>query len=83
MVLGTSKESVLCQKRACNVSDNKIRDSIDRAIKEFDKALTDLKTLRDIGEHHDVYAVDYPKSFVKKVDRKQLEVGSWDGTEYR
>jgi hypothetical protein len=67
---------------AHNVSDTKIRHSISEAINEFDKALPNLKTLRDIGEHQNEYAVDNPKRHVKTVDRKQLEVGSWNGTEY-
>jgi hypothetical protein len=54
-------------KIACDVSDTKIRDFIRGAIKEFDRALPELKMLRDIGEHHDVYAVDDPKRFVKKL----------------
>jgi hypothetical protein len=65
-----------------NVSDAKIRYSIIGAVKEFDKALPDLKKLRNIGEHQNEYAVDSPKRKVKTVDRKQLEVGSGSDTEY-
>jgi hypothetical protein len=65
-----------------NVSDTKIRCSIIGAVGEFDKALPDLKKLRNIGEHQNEYAVDSPDRRVKTVDRKQLEVDSWSGTEY-
>jgi hypothetical protein len=71
-----------CANIACNVSDTKIRQSVLRAINKFYKALPKLKMLRDIGEHHNEYAVDNPKRPVKTVDRKQLEVVSWDGTVY-
>ena len=59
-----------------------ISNSIDAALAKFDKALPDLKKLRDIGEHMEEYAVDNPKRHVPSVDRKQLQVGSWDGTVY-
>ena len=52
------------------------------ALNRFDKAIPDLKKLRDIGEHIDEYAVDHPRRHVPSVDRKQLQVGSWDGTVY-
>lgn len=69
-------------KIALNVSDTNISDSIGVGIKEFDKAVPDLKKLRDVAEHIDEYAVDNPKRHVPSVDRKQLEVGSWNGTIY-
>lgn len=65
-----------------NVSNTKIRYSIIGAVKEFDRAVPELKKLRNIGEHQNEYAVDSPKRKVKTVDRKQLEVGSWNDTEY-
>jgi hypothetical protein len=69
-------------KIALNVSDSKISSSIKDGIREFDKAIPDLKKLRDIGEHIDAYAIDDPKRHKLEVGRKQLEVGSWDGTTY-
>jgi len=69
-------------KIAINVSDSKISANIKDAIKEFDKTIPDLKKLRDIGEHIDAYTIDDPKRHRQEVDRKQLEVGSWDGTTY-
>lgn len=65
-----------------NVSDTKIRYSIIGVVKEFDRAVPELKKLRNIVEHQNEYAVDSPKRKVKTVDRKQLEVGSWNDTEY-
>lgn len=69
-------------KIALNVSDTKISTTIAAAIEQFDKAIPDLKKLRDIGEHIDAYAVDNPKRHRPEVDRRQLEVGSWNGTVY-
>ncbi len=69
-------------KIALNVSDPKISASIAAAIEEFDKAIPDLKKLRDIGEHIDAYSVDDPKRHKLDIDRKQLEVGSWNGAVY-
>jgi len=39
--------------------------------------------MRNIAEHADDYAIDSPKRHVKTVDRRQLEVGQWDGTTFR
>jgi len=69
-------------KIAVKVSDSKISVCIRDGIKEFDKAIPDLKKLRDIGEHIDAYAIDDPERHRLEVDRKELEVGSWDGTTY-
>ncbi|AIC17178.1 hypothetical protein [Nitrososphaera viennensis] len=69
-------------KIALNVSDITISTRMAVAIEEFDKAIPDLKKLRDIGEHIDAYAVDNPKRHRPEVNRRQLEVGSWNGTVY-
>lgn len=53
---------------------------IQDALKDFDQALPSLATMRNIGEHLDAYALDSPKRHDKSIDRRQLEVGSWDGT---
>lgn len=70
-------------KIALNVSDKEISSRIATAIKEFDRQVPELKKLRDIGEHIDSYAIDSPKRQRKDIDRKQLEVGSWDGAVYK
>jgi hypothetical protein len=48
-----------------NVPDTKIQCSIIEAVEEFDKALPELKKLRNIGEHQNGYAVDSPDRRVK------------------
>lgn len=55
---------------------------VEAAIREFDQALPCLKTMRNIGEHVESYAVDDPKRHNKSVSRSQLQVGQWDGTVY-
>jgi hypothetical protein len=44
------------------------------ALKAFDAALPDLKTMRNVAEHIDDYAVDEGRD--TKISRKQLEVSS-------
>lgn len=56
---------------------------INQAIDEFDRALPDLKQLRDVAEHADEYAVDNPKRHDKSIDRTMLEVASLSGTTLR
>ena len=53
------------------------------ALAAFDAALPSLKTIRNIGEHFDSYALDSPGRHDKWIDRRQLEVGEWDGTTFR
>jgi hypothetical protein len=53
------------------------------ALAAFDTATPSLRLMRDIGEHTDAYATDTPNRHVKTIDRRQLEVGQWDGTVFR
>jgi hypothetical protein len=53
------------------------------ALDEFDHGLPSLRTMRNIGEHIDAYAADSPKRYDKSIDRRQLEVGSWNGRTFR
>lgn len=53
------------------------------ALTAFDAALPSLKTMRNVGEHIDSYALDSPRRHGKSIDRRQLEVGEWDGTTFR
>lgn len=52
------------------------------AIAEFDRRLPSLLKFRNVGEHFDEYAADDPKRHRKEVDRRQLEVGHWNGAEF-
>lgn len=54
-----------------------IQAEIAAAIDAFDKALPNLKMMRDIGEHIDDYALDRGRK--RSVTRQGLQVGSWDG----
>ena len=51
-----------------------LRVSIDAALAQFDRALPDLKKMRDVAEHFDDYALDQgrQKAIVRRrnVDRK-------------
>lgn len=53
---------------------------IDKAVGKFHKSIPSLKKFRDVGEHFEEYAVDSGKD--KSVDRKQLQVGSWNGVTF-
>ena len=56
-----------------------IKQELEKAIEEFDKALPDLKTMRDLAEHIDDYAVDQGRN--QKISRKMLEVSTLNDTE--
>lgn len=53
------------------------------ALRDFDNALPQLSKLRNVGEHIDEYAVDGSKRRHKDVDRRFLQVGTWDGNTYQ
>jgi hypothetical protein len=53
--------------------------SIKAAIETFDRALPYLAVMRNVGEHIDSYAIDHPKRHHTEVDRRYLQVGTWDG----
>ena len=38
--------------------------------------------MRNVGDHADSYATDSPSRHVQTIDRRQLEVGEWDGTTF-
>ncbi len=73
----------LRRSAALGVRIPSVSERVTRAIDAFDKMLPDLAKMRNIGEHVDDYAVDAPKRRYADVDRKQLQVGTWDGTVYR
>jgi hypothetical protein len=56
------------------------RSEIARALATFDHGLP-IRRMRDVGEHIDDYAVGRGKH--RDVDRRALEVGSFDGTTLR
>ena len=61
-----------------------VSNDLQVAIREFDNALPDLAKMRNVGEHIDDYAVDHPKKRRHRdVDRRQLQVGKWDGKVFR
>ncbi len=45
------------------------------ALVQFRKQVPGLKTMRDVGEHFDDYALDHHERHRKEIDRTQLEVG--------
>jgi hypothetical protein len=57
-------------------------DELRSALATFDAAIPSLRLMRNIAEHADDYALDSPKRHVKTIDRRQLEVGQWDGTTF-
>ena len=56
-----------------------INPEITKALGEFDSALPNLKTMRDVAEHIDDYAVD--SGWKEDISRKMLEVSKIKGTE--
>jgi len=58
-------------------------DETRSALAAFDAATPSLRLMRNVGEHADIYAIDSPNRHVKTIDRRQLEVGEWDGTTFR
>lgn len=59
-----------------------VKEKLVTALKRFDDDIPGLKTMRNVGEHIDAYALDDDKRHHKNISRKSLQVGSWDGTTY-
>ena len=57
-----------------------VRAEINASLDAFDKALPMLRTMRNVGEHIDDYAVDRGRD--REVERGMLQVGTWNGTTY-
>lgn len=57
-------------------------DVMEHALETFDTALPALARMRNVGEHIDDYAVDAPRRNHKNVDRRQVQVGRFDGVTY-
>ncbi len=53
-----------------------LQPSLSTALVQFDKALPDLKKMRDVAEHVDDYAVDQGRH--RAVSRKSLEVSTME-----
>ncbi len=51
---------------------------IEDAIRSFDRDLSDLATMRNVGEHIDDYVRESGRN--RDVDRSGLQVGTFDGT---
>lgn len=66
---------------ACKVPQ--VAKDMKAALYKFDLALPHLTKLRNVGEHVGEYAVDCDSRHDKNVNRKDLQVGSWDGTVYK
>jgi hypothetical protein len=58
-------------------------DNLRSALSAFDTTTPSLRVMRNVAEHADCYAIDSPTRHVKTIDRRQLEVGEWDGTTFR
>jgi hypothetical protein len=58
-------------------------DELRSALNAFDAATPSLRLMRNVGEHANSYAIDHPKRHAKAIDRRQLEVGEWDGRIFR
>lgn len=54
---------------------------VQEAIGRFDESVPDLTRARNVAEHIDDYALD--KGHDSEIGRRQLQVGSWDGTTWR
>lgn len=58
-------------------------EALRSALAAFDANTLSLRTMRNIGEHAEDYAIDSPKRHIKTIERRQLEVGSWDGQTFQ
>ena len=69
-------------RRAAQLAANvpSVARTISSALGRLDDSLPGLAIMRNVGEHIDDYALDNPKRHHKQVDRRQLQVGTWDGT---
>lgn len=56
------------------------KKTISAALENFDDALPCLRTMRNVGEHIEDYALSRGRN--KDVKRGSLQVGGWDGTTY-
>jgi hypothetical protein len=70
-------------RRAVTIAITDRDSDLKAALGSFDAALPSLETMRNIGEHLDAYAIDDPKRHDEAIDRRQLEVGDWDGRKFR
>lgn len=55
------------------------KKKLQEAIRRFDRALPDLKVMRDVSEHFGDYALDSGTRHHPEVTRGQLQAGEWDG----
>ena len=53
------------------------------ALAVFEKAVPDLRRMRNIGEHADEYALDSDRRHVKSIGSGQIEVCAWNGQTYQ
>lgn len=53
------------------------------ALDAFDRRLPALAVMRNVGEHLDAYGADSPTRHRKSIDRRQLQVGTFDERTYR
>lgn len=72
-------------RRAASIASRvpEVTDLIRAALEQFDDVLPGLRTMRNIGEHIDSYAVDDPKRHDPTIDRTMLQVARWDNHNYR
>lgn len=54
-----------------------VQARVQSALREFDHVLPSLRTMRNVGEHVDAYALDKGKN--NEISRRELQVGRWDG----
>jgi len=59
-----------------------VEPALRTAIDDFDKALPNLVKMRNVSEHFDDYTMDGQWRRHRDVQPGQLQVFSWDGTEY-
>ena len=60
----------------------KVGGDVQTAIDRFDLLLPNLRVMRNVNEHIDSYVVESRERHHKAVDRKGLQVGSWDDTTF-
>jgi hypothetical protein len=58
-----------------------IKDHMQTALTAFDRAIPNIRDMRNVAEHIDEYAQDSPARRLS-IDRRQLEVGAWDDNQF-
>lgn len=75
--------TALTRVRRCGLIARQVasaQKAIDKALADFDRNTVGLKTMRDVVEHFDAYALDAANRHNRSLSRFDLEVAQFDGS---